>query len=385
MRDPHGGDVARAAVGLTVALVALALSGCVSHSSTSPVETRTGRQAGRAQDITPLVGATAVAVSNVTPTSFQVTYAVRGENATSHVRVETPDDEPDIFRPSERENPRRVTVTDRTPDRTYRFQVVVTGPDAESNRTGWTTVRTAPPPGWAPPGEAWIRPGVAVGFNSSASGGCTLGFILAGPYNVTAYALTAGHCVEAGTPVYLQRTFRYVGENHDPPTESPFGIVRESRNNRTNAGQDWALIEVFPEYRPRVSPAVEYWSGPTGVAQREDVAPGDDVCVYGDGSLGLTFPNATKDRCGAFVTEATDDGDAYAWWAAMIDGPGDSGAPVLHHGTGAALGILTQGLVTAYDLAIGPTVDSILDQVADRGYDVRLASAAYDPPPPAPV
>lgn len=319
----------------------------------------------------------------------------------------------------------RVRVDDLAPTTTYRLTVdAARSGDAVHARTE-TTFRTGDV-AWAEPAEAWARPGALIW---SGEQGCTLGFVFTGPANRSAYALTAGHCLTWNTsadPQHPNRTVRVedprTGETHPLGTAAVVEQGGNATSTRVDPGDDeyriwtrygtlyveadpdgdehenwyadWGLIEIHDRVRPHVSPKTLHWGGPTGMAQPLDWRPGRTLCHYGQGSARRGYPAqchmlADARRGGSGV----DRGEVEAGtppgndWLLMVGHTtvGDSGSPIVDHETGRAAGLLTKGMAPrVYSAWEGPTVASILDRAAALGYDLELATAPFDPPPPMP-
>ncbi len=217
-----------------------------------------------------------------------------------------------------------------------------------------------------------IQPGATL---ASGDGG-TLGFLFqstsqSNPEGVPIiYASSHGHGTmpEVGEPVHLWN--------------GP--LVGEVVAKRYERGDDWALIEIAPDSHEYVDYSVRYWTGPTGVADPEDIRLDDTLCHYGAGT-GWSLHAETKPRCGQlngarYVEKGLGKFESYP----MTASSGDSGSPMIHHETGQALGILlsvepVQNIVNSIDIC------TLIQRFSDHGFDVELATADYDPPEAKPV
>lgn len=226
-----------------------------------------------------------------------------------------------------------------------------------------------------------VRPGIEI----FPPHGCTLGFLAR---NATGgwYGFTAGHCIDRdGQAVTVD----------DNGTAVQVGRViahNESSIEGEIEVEDWALIR-FRDHRSRMAfePAVTNWTGPTG-ADTPPVAFDDVVCAYGHG-FDQKFERYRGDpaRCGRF-----DHWGYNAQAGAYVDGwfevkmranAGDSGAPLVHHPSGRALGIVLNGELYGHEGFLRSQVDghtacALLYYAHRAGYPLSLATAQYDPPPP---
>lgn len=205
--------------------------------------------------------------------------------------------------------------------------------------------------------DAPLRPGASLG-------GCTFNFVFYTPGTATkapkAYIGTAGHCTDKlGEEVQLEGA-GVVGK-----------VVYDSDLvTGEHKGVDFSLIELNPTMIPQTNPAVLSWGGPTRVATVEDFAVADQVDVYGYGMV-LGENEQTRPRYGALVSWTERE-----YQADMPAVNGDSGAPLIHHETGAALGIISRyGLTVPPSTDMGPLMTWILEALDAAGFDdVRLAT-----------
>ena len=205
--------------------------------------------------------------------------------------------------------------------------------------------------------DAPIRPG------SSLGGSCTFNFVFYTPGTATkapkAYIGTAGHCTDK------------IGEETELPGVGAIGeVVYDSDLTEGDyEGVDFSLIELYPEMVAQTNPTVLHWGGPTRVATVEDFAVGDQVDVYGYGVV-LGQNDVTRPRYGVLVSWTEQE-----YQADMPAVNGDSGSPLIHHETGAALGIISRyGFTVPPSTDLGPLMTWILEALADEGFNVRLAT-----------
>ncbi len=201
-----------------------------------------------------------------------------------------------------------------------------------------------------------LRPGAQVGSY------CTFNFVFYEPGNGSkapvAYIGTAGHCTdEVGDRVPL-------GEQGNIGT-----VVYDS--DLVESPVDFSLIKLDRSMVSKTNPAVLGWEGPTGVIDPADLAPGQRVNVYGYG-VGVGMNEATRPRFGVLVDSNEDE-----YLADMPAVNGDSGAPLIHHDTGRALGIISRYGLAAIPPSTdqGPLVAWILREVRSAGFrTLKLAT-----------
>ncbi|MPY98296.1 MAG: hypothetical protein GEU97_09915 [Actinophytocola sp.] len=166
-----------------------------------------------------------------------------------------------------------------------------------------------------------IRPGAWI----IAPSGCTTNFVFgsSGKYSIG----TAGHCAEVGDEVTLIAA---------PGVLMNIGKTVKSVDNGN--GNDFALIDIYPEMQQYVTPSMAYFGGPTATG---DPQFGDLVEHAGHG---LVIGTGGTPRAGVVVYRGSGEsgGDAFAWDGAAA--PGDSGSAV-REATGEAAGNLTHLVV----------------------------------------
>lgn len=205
-----------------------------------------------------------------------------------------------------------------------------------------------------------LRPGASL---KSGSGSCTFNFVFYAPgTKKTApkgYIGTAAHCTEELGEAVSQPVLGEVGK-----------VVYDS--DLVDSGVDFTLIELDPKIVSKTNPKVLGWGGPTRSVTPEDLAVGDQVDVYGYGvGVGLTEP--TRKRYGFLVGFSDKE-----YQTDMPAVNGDSGGPLIHDETGAALGIVSrygiEGVPPSTD--IGPLMGWIFDELEAAGFgNVQLATA----------
>ena len=215
--------------------------------------------------------------------------------------------------------------------------------------SGLAAVVPASTPGSA---QELIQPGAAM----VAPHGCTLNFVFRGVGPEAArYIGTAGHCVDS-----VGQQVRMAGGD--------IGTVAFLINQGRD---DFALIQVDPSLWPYMSPEVRGIGGPTGSTTSLSTSDGDPIALYGHGMV-LGSTEATRLRSGLL----TDD-DFQEWHAALPAIFGDSGGPVLHVPTGAALGVISgvSGDQTRPHTVKGTTIERALELLAEAELPVELVTA----------
>ncbi|HEX2196583.1 MAG TPA: hypothetical protein VHJ76_06620 [Actinomycetota bacterium] len=205
--------------------------------------------------------------------------------------------------------------------------------------------------------DAPLRPGASLG------GRCTFNFVFYTPGTAKkapkAYIGTAGHCTAE------------LGEEVELPGVGMVGkVVYDSDLVEGDyQGVDFTLIELYPKIVSQTNPTVLGWGGPRRIATVEDFAVGDQVDVYGYGLL-LGDNEQTRPRYGVLASWTEQE-----YQADMPAVNGDSGAPLIHHETGAALGIISRyGLTVPPSTDLGPLMVWIMEALDDAGFNVRLAT-----------
>ena len=196
-----------------------------------------------------------------------------------------------------------------------------------------------------------IRPGAWILFPA----GCTTNFVFGGGTSIG----TAGHCTSPGDEVTLVAA---------PGVLMNIGTTRLSVDK--GVGDDFALIDIYPEMQQYVNPSMSYFAGPTGAG---DPQFGDAVVHSGHG---LVIGTGGTPRAGVVTYRGPGDGgDAYGWDG--LAAPGDSGSAV-RNATGVAAGNLTHLVVgTAYAPAFiaGTTIARM------QGYAGPVTTASLTPDP----
>ena len=204
-----------------------------------------------------------------------------------------------------------------------------------------------------------IRPGAWI----LSPGGCTTNFVFgsSGSYSIG----TAGHCGSVGEEVTLIAL---------PGVLMNIGRISKSVDN--GIGDDFALIDIYPEMQEFVNPSMSYFAGPTGSAQP---AFGDVVVHSGHG---LVIGTGGTPRVGVVTYvgpgEETQADTAFGWDGA--GSPGDSGSAV-RNVTGAAAGNLTHIVVGGQYIPaiIAGTTAPHMQQLA--GKSIATAPLTPDPLP----
>lgn len=215
-----------------------------------------------------------------------------------------------------------------------------------------------------------------------STGGCTANFIYdgLGPVAGRTFIGMASHCF---------------AENEPPGTtvldrdRVPFGRLVVKTRPLRSVREDWALIEISPHRLADVDASVRgNPKAPTGVADVDDVAIGDEVRVSGWGSFMYLYPELQQNRAGRVTNW---DSDVYEIVAPVLFG--DSGGGLIHVSSGKALGLVSAWCTpTNYSTdhlplactVYGPTIRFVEEAAAERGYPIRMRRAGESgPPPPA--
>lgn len=193
--------------------------------------------------------------------------------------------------------------------------------------------------------QTGIRPGqwllTLLGSDGSDTtlGWCSANFVFR---KGSAWGLgTAGHCGTTGQPVSA-----YVV----PPLTSGrlpglyvIGKIGVSHNN--GIGDDFAMINIDPEFASWMNPTMPVWGGPSGIYRGAQV--GLPVKHFGHG---LVFGAGGTPRAGVAIRWDINRGDGFSW--ASPAAQGDSGSGVLTLG-GEAAGDLTHIVVDVEGQIIG--------------------------------
>lgn len=207
----------------------------------------------------------------------------------------------------------------------------------------------------SPPAHAATDPIQPGDFVGTSVGGCTLNFVFDGGGKT--YFGTAAHCVER------------VGETVETLAGEPFGRVALIGDADVTA-QDYAFIEVLPDYVGRVSASVLGHAGtPTRVTRASETVLGDRVDFSGYGVGFDLLPITREERFGYVVSD-----DASEYTLIGMDTWGDSGGPIVHTATGGAYAIVSR-LCIGVCTSEGPTVEGMLAKAAARGLPLTLRTA----------
>ncbi|MDP9067168.1 MAG: S1 family peptidase [Actinomycetota bacterium] len=135
-------------------------------------------------------------------------------------------------------------------------EVVDLAPISQETGTMGPTVATYAGAGWT-----GIRPGAWVLLlNDGYVSWCSLAHVYGSPgsYQIS----TAGHCGGTGDIATVIAAF---GDRNGVlnPVLLDFGKFKTSHDG--GLGNDWALIDIFPQYQKLVSPTMAFWGGPRGM------------------------------------------------------------------------------------------------------------------------
>lgn len=199
-----------------------------------------------------------------------------------------------------------------------------------------------------------LRPGASLG------GYCTYNWVFYSEGTKKkapkAYIGTAGHCTDELGEIVTQPDLGQIGT-----------VVYDS--DLVESGVDFSLIEIKPEFVGDTNPQMLGWEGPKGSVDMENLGLGDRLDVFGYG-LGVGMFEQTRPRYG-FLTAWNDD----EYQADMPAVNGDSGAPLLHHDTGMAFGIISRyGLTVPPSTDMGPVMPWIFRELDAAGFKIKLAT-----------
>lgn len=253
------------------------------------------------------------------------------------------------------------------------------GPDDNGTDGNDTQAKRHPP--WASPEEASVRPGAVV---ETPTGSCTSNFVFTTPDNATVLVGVAAHCFaespDAGDgcdadtgPLEPGVDARVAGASK-PGTlvYSSWWTMQDANETSDEVCRynDFALVVLDDADRASVSPAVEAFGGPTGLASAGDASSLDKVLFFGSSP---TRPEgeATQANEGYLVGA---DGWRATMYAATPGVPGDSGSGVLTR-DGQALGVLSTVIVAPFPGANGVVLlEPALDYAASHGTHAELAT-----------
>lgn len=198
-----------------------------------------------------------------------------------------------------------------------------------------------------------IRPGASLG------GYCTFNFLFYDNVTGAAYIGTAGHCTEEA------------GERVSIPDVGEIGTVVYDSDvaDGADVDVDFALIELDADRVAQANPRMLGHDGPAGIYSPGEGALGQEVGLHGYGMV-LGEQEATRDRSGILFSM-----DERMYTADMPAVNGDSGSPLLHLGTGTAVGIISHYGIGAVPPSTdeGPVLAFILSELAKGGFPVQLA------------
>ena len=197
-----------------------------------------------------------------------------------------------------------------------------------------------------------LRPGASLG------GYCTFNFVFYGDGRpAPVYIGTAAHCTER------------VGERVALGSGPTIGTVVYD-SDVAGSASDFTLVKIDADMVARTTPKMLGTGGPYGVATLKMLEMGDRLDLHGQG-IGFSDVPELRTRFGYLTNWNTRE---YA--ADLPSVNGDSGAPLLHHESGFALGIISRygatGLPPSTDM--GPLLSWILRELRAAGFSIRLAT-----------
>ena len=166
-----------------------------------------------------------------------------------------------------------------------------------------------------------IRPGtwlVTVTTDPVGFAWCSANFVFK---KKAAYGLgTAGHCAAKDAIGAYPDVTAYVvpPAGQGAPGFYHIGKFVLSRDN--GVGEDFAMIQLYPQYNAWVNPSMPVWGGPTGVYTS------DAPTVVKHFGHGLVVGTGGTPRAGVAPVWTAEDGRAFAWYG--VGANGDSGSAV---------------------------------------------------------
>ena len=186
---------------------------------------------------------------------------------------------------------------------------------------------------------------------------CTLGFVVKDRRYT--YFLTAAHCVTRRGQDIRRSDERVFG---DVVVEGDPGEIQSIAN-------DWALIRVRKAYVRSVSPKVRgIEASPTRYVTHRETEWHDLLRHSGHGVPWFAHGEMRENRYGEL-----EDQTYSLWYSIGMDTNGDSGGPVVHARTNAALGLVSHACIGTCT-SVGPTIQGILRRAAKKGYRVKLVT-----------
>ena len=226
--------------------------------------------------------------------------------------------------------------------------------------------------------EGSIQPGDWAGVGA----GCTLGWAFDGSDGAVYFGIAA-HCTELGEEVFIADPAGPPAPAGPAPGES-LGFVVARGADDSDVAQDVALIRVRASVAARVSGELRGHPGiPTGVIDPSTVAAQDPLQLSGWGTAFEVAP-ATRESRQAILLR----GNELSWEGVAPVTGGDSGGPVAHVGTGAAIGFVKGG--ACGDSAggsctfWGPSIAALQRVAATLGVALTLRRDDRRPIPPVP-
>jgi hypothetical protein len=231
---------------------------------------------------------------------------------------------------------------------------------------------------WAPADTATIHPGVQM-YTEGAQ--CTGNFVFTDGAGAV-YVGYAAHCagtgaatdtdgcaaesLPLGTKVDFVEGGSLVGAGETVGTGtlvySSWLSMKEAgtTDENTCAYNDFALVQVDPEYAGDVNPSIPFWGGPVGI-DSDGTAAGENVYSYGNSSLRAGIEQLSPKQGASLGSSG--DGWTHPVYTLTPGVPGDSGSAFLDK-DGNALGTLST-------LAIAPLPAS--NGVGDLGHELAFA------------
>ena len=247
---------------------------------------------------------------------------------------------------------------------------------------GAATATSAPAsaaPTWAPADEATITPCTMM-YTDGAK--CTSNFVFTDASS-NVYVGYAAHCAGLGeatdtngclnesVPLGTKVTFNEGGSLLSEGTQVGTGTLVYSSwrtmrdlgetDENTCAYNDFALVQVDPEFVGDVNPSIPFWGGPVGI-DADGTAAGDRVYTYGNSSLRAGLEPLSPHTGMSLGDDAADGGWSHPLYTVGPGIPGDSGSAFLSQ-DGQAVGTLS-----TLGLAPLPASNNIGDLAKELAY-----------------
>jgi hypothetical protein len=166
-----------------------------------------------------------------------------------------------------------------------------------------------------------IRPGtwlISLDTEGIGFAWCTANFVFR---KKNAYGLgTAGHCAAKDALGGYEDVTAYVVPPAGQGAPGIYHIGKFVLSRDNGVGDDFAMVQIYPQYSSWMNPTMPVWGGPTGVYTA------DTPTVVKHFGHGLVVGTGGTPRAGVAPIWTARDGDAFAWYGVGM--VGDSGSAV---------------------------------------------------------